>query len=57
VLVVTSGGPIGAVEAHLRGIDQSTAGRLVETIENCSLLQVVICAGTLTRAATAAGPL
>jgi broad specificity phosphatase PhoE len=53
VLVVTSGGPIRAVEAHLRGIDQNTARRLVETVDNCSLLDVVIREGTLTRAATA----
>lgn len=54
VLVVTSGGPIRAVEAQLRGIDQSTARRLIETVDNCSLLDVVIHDGTLTRAATAA---
>ena len=54
VLVVTSGGPIRAVEAHLRGIDQATARRLVETIDNCSLLDVVIHDGTIARAATAA---
>jgi phosphoserine phosphatase len=53
ILVVTSGGPIRAVEAHLRGIDQNTARRLVETVDNCSLLDVVIRDGTLTRAATA----
>jgi broad specificity phosphatase PhoE len=53
VLVVTSGGPIRAVEAHLRGIDQKTARRLVETLDNCSLLDVVIRDGTLTRAANA----
>jgi broad specificity phosphatase PhoE len=53
ILVVTSGGPIRAVEAHLRGIDQKTARRLVETLDNCSLLDVVIRDGTLARAATA----
>jgi broad specificity phosphatase PhoE len=54
VLVVTSGGPIRAVEAHLRGVDQNTARSLVETVDNCSLLDVVIRDGTLARAATAA---
>ena len=53
VLVVTSGGPIRAVEAHLRGINQKTARRLVETVHNCSLLDVVIRDGTLTRLETA----
>ena len=52
VLVVTSGGPIRAVEAHLRGIDQRTARRLVETVDNCSLLEIVAREGRLTRAAT-----
>ncbi len=42
VLIVTSGGPIRAVEAHLRGIDQATARRMVETVPNCSLVDVVI---------------
>jgi broad specificity phosphatase PhoE len=42
VLIVTSGGPIRAVEAHLRGIDQATARRMVETVPNCSLVDVVL---------------
>jgi broad specificity phosphatase PhoE len=42
VLVVTSGGPIRAVEAHLRGIDQATSRRDVETVPNCSLLELAI---------------
>jgi broad specificity phosphatase PhoE len=53
VLVITSGGPIRAVEAHLRGIEQRMARRLVETVANCSLLDVVIRDGTLTRLETA----
>jgi broad specificity phosphatase PhoE len=42
VLVVTSGGPIRAVEARLRGVDQVTARQLVLTVPNCSLVEVVI---------------
>jgi broad specificity phosphatase PhoE len=42
VLVVTSGGPIRAVEARLRGVDQATARQLVLTAPNCSLVEVVI---------------
>jgi probable phosphoglycerate mutase len=42
VLVVTSGGPIRAVEAHLLGVDQATARTTVETVPNCSLLELVI---------------
>ena len=42
ILVVTSGGPIRAVEARLRGIDQATARGLVETVPNCTLVEVVI---------------
>lgn len=42
VLVVTSGGPIRAVEARLRGIDQATARQAVETVPNCSLVELVI---------------
>ena len=45
VLVVTSGGPIRAVRAHLDGIDQVQARRLVATVENCALLEVVLRAG------------
>lgn len=42
VLVVTSGGPIRAVEAQLQGINQAEARRAVETVANCSLLELVI---------------
>lgn len=42
VLVVTSGGPIRAAEAHIEAIDQKTARRTLRTIENCSLIEVVI---------------
>jgi len=43
VLVVTSGGPIRAVQAHVRGIDQAMlARRMVPTVKNCALVKVVI---------------
>jgi probable phosphoglycerate mutase len=42
VLVVTSGGPVRAAEAHARGVDQREARRLVATIGNCSLLELVV---------------
>jgi broad specificity phosphatase PhoE len=42
VLVVTSGGPIRAVEAHLLGIDRARARNTVETVPNCSLIELVI---------------
>jgi len=53
VLVVTSGGPIRAVEAHLLAIDQTTARSDVETVPNCSLVELVIRDGAWTRAASA----
>jgi broad specificity phosphatase PhoE len=42
VLVVTSGGPIRAVEARLRGVGQATARNAVGTVPNCSLIELVI---------------
>lgn len=42
VLVVTSGGPIRAVQAHLRGVDQRSARRLIETVGNCVLVEFVV---------------
>ena len=42
VLVVTSGGPIRAVEAHLRGIGQVTARSVMRTVENCALVELAI---------------
>jgi broad specificity phosphatase PhoE len=42
VLVITSGGPIRAAEAHLRGIEQALARRELQTIANCALLELVI---------------
>ena len=42
VLVVTSGGPIRAVEARLRGIEQAIARQVVETVPNCSLVELVV---------------
>lgn len=45
VLVITSGGPIRAAEAHLRGIDQTTARRHIKTVENCALVELVVRGG------------
>jgi broad specificity phosphatase PhoE len=45
VLIVTSGGPIRAARAHLRGIDQTRSRRLVEPVANCALVELVIRAG------------
>ena len=42
VLVVTSGGPIRAVQADLDGIDQAHARRLVATVANCALVELVV---------------
>jgi len=42
VLVVTSGGPIRAAQAHLGGIEQPTARRHLKTVANCGLAEVVI---------------
>lgn len=42
VLVVTSGGPIRAAQAHVRAVDQATARRELRTVENCGLVEVVI---------------
>jgi broad specificity phosphatase PhoE len=47
VLVVTSGGPIRAVEAHLRGIEQISARRLLGTVSNCGLVELAIRDGNL----------
>jgi broad specificity phosphatase PhoE len=42
ILVVTSGGPIRAAQAHVRGIEQTIARRLMRTLENCALVELVI---------------
>jgi 2,3-bisphosphoglycerate-dependent phosphoglycerate mutase len=42
VLVVTSGGPIRAVQAHALGLDQSTARRRLIRVDNCALVELVI---------------
>ena len=42
VLVVTSGGPIRAVEARLQGIDQTAAKEAIKGVANCSLVELVI---------------
>jgi broad specificity phosphatase PhoE len=42
VLVVTSGGPIRAAQARLRGVEQADARRIIRTVENCALVELVI---------------
>jgi len=42
VLIVTSGGPIRAVQAHVEGFDQRAARRHLVTVENCSLVVVAV---------------
>ena len=42
VLVVTSGGPIRAVEAQLRGVEQRLSRSEVQTVENCSLVELIV---------------
>jgi len=49
VMVVTSSGPIRAVEARLLGIDQATARLTVGTVPNCSILELVIRDGVWSR--------
>lgn len=46
VLVVTSGGPIRAVQAHVAGIEQTRARRLIATVENCGVVTLAIRDGT-----------
>ena len=40
VLVVTSGGPIRAVQAHANGIEQAMARRELDTVANCVLVEL-----------------
>lgn len=42
ILVVTSGGPIRAAQAHLQGVDQTMARRRLSTVGNCELVELVI---------------
>jgi len=42
VLVVTSGGPIRAAEAHLQGIEQGSARRLLRRVDNCALVELAV---------------
>jgi broad specificity phosphatase PhoE len=46
VVVVTSGGPIRAVEARLRGIEQRRCRDLVETVPNCAVVDLTVAAGS-----------
>jgi len=48
VLVVTSGGPMRAVQAHLRGVEQATARRTIATAANCALVELVVRDGLFT---------
>jgi broad specificity phosphatase PhoE len=45
VLVVTSGGPIRAVEAHLHGIPAGEARRRLDTRPNCAVLELAVTGG------------
>lgn len=49
VLVITHGGPIRAVEAELRGIEPLEARRLIGVVGNCSLAEIAIREGAITR--------
>jgi broad specificity phosphatase PhoE len=53
VLVVTSGGPIRAAQAHASGVDQALARLHFERADNCALLEFLIdeASFTLSRAA------
>jgi broad specificity phosphatase PhoE len=42
VLVVTSGGPIRAVQAHAKGIDQAFARLHFKSADNCAVLELVV---------------
>ena len=55
VLVVTSGGPIRAAQAHLKGVDQRLSRARVKTVQNCSLVGLVIRDGKWTAADTTSG--
>jgi broad specificity phosphatase PhoE len=48
VLVVTSGGPIRAAQAHSTGIGQAFARRHFERADNCAVLHLVIHDGAFT---------
>ena len=52
VLVVTSGGPIRAVQAHVAGIEQAFARRHFERVENCALVELAIHDGEFVLAQT-----
>ena len=51
VLVITSGGPIRAAQAHLRGVEQAAARRLIGTVENGALVELVIREGVFANGA------
>jgi broad specificity phosphatase PhoE len=41
VLVVTSGGPIRSVQAHVDGVEQATARRHFTRVDNCAVVEMV----------------
>jgi broad specificity phosphatase PhoE len=51
VLVVTSGGPIRAVQAHAHGVDQAVARLHFERSDNGALVELVIRDGSFTLSA------
>ncbi len=54
VLVVTSGGPIRAAQAHAAGIDQASARRHFERADNCAVFELVVQDGVWAIAALSA---
>jgi broad specificity phosphatase PhoE len=48
VLVVTSGGPMRAVQANAQGVDQAVARLHFERADNCSVIEASIASGSLT---------
>jgi broad specificity phosphatase PhoE len=48
VLVVTSGGPLGAVQADAHGIDQAVARLRFERADNCAVIECIADARGLT---------
>jgi broad specificity phosphatase PhoE len=46
VVVVTSGGPIRAVQAHVRGVDQALARLHFERADNCAVIELLANGGS-----------
>lgn len=47
VLVITSGGPIRAVQAYAAGIEQATARRQITRVDNCAVVKMLARNGVL----------